>query len=371
MFEREMYQILRKPMYDFFRTEIDSDYAENIISQLDNRFVSSPILNYRQRKKILPCKKIYFLENERFLTDPWLKNIRNVHNCEQETLPPTGKANNIFILINLILSLPLILKYLFLTKFSITLLRILVSKVKFYHTEVLNYKNYDFKDKFLILTNFYNHFGLIKVAHDYGCHVIDVQHSMISFTHKGYDFQNWVFHDFIPDSLYLFSNFWKSQISFQNIALLTYKSDDLFQQTSSFVYDKNLVADDGRIIIFAQKTKMKVIDKLLDKFEGKKQNIYLKPHPKQDCDKLRKKYNIIDNLIISGSDKLFVFDSTVCLDLYELGIFANIYADVANDIPKLQNLSKVTQLDTLKPVNTHWEQRNKISLYSTETQILE
>lgn len=371
MIEREIYQILRKPIYDFLRSEIGRDYAEDTISQIDNRFTSTYTPNYERRRNITSCKKIYFLENERFQTDPWLKNIRNVHNCDQETLPPTAQVDRIYVFSNLILYLPLILKYLFLTKLSVKLFRIFISKIKLYHTEVSFYENYDFKNTHIILTNFYNHLGLVKVARDCGGHVIDVQHSMIYSTHKGYDFQNWVCMDFVPDSLYLFSNFWKSQIKVKDIGLLTYKSDELLHDTSNFTYDKQSEADQGRIIIFAQKTKMRTIEKLLGNFKDKTQQVYLKLHPKQDREDYIKKYNVIDNLQIHGADKLLVFDSTVCIDLYQLGIFANVYAEVANDIPALPNLSKVTQLKMLKPVKTHWKKKDQLSLYANDTQILE
>lgn len=84
-----------------------------------------------------------------------------------------------------------------------------VYKSKFYY-KYLKVK----KPKKIYVVVSYSHYSLINAAKKLGIKVIEIQHGLISATHRGYSFPNGTVVPYFPDKLLLYGDYWKKNIKF-------------------------------------------------------------------------------------------------------------------------------------------------------------
>lgn len=368
---QRVYQIVRKQSYDFLRTNLTEPVADSKLEVVDVLFRSQ--LHDASQHKFCGNKieKIFFIENPRFSFDPWLKPILERHQkIKQQKIPGPNKstrAQQCLLLLQLLFDILPLLYIVFKLYPNYKLLVVCLRTLYKYHKEYLYFSKINFDRSCVLLTNSYNHPGLITAVKGSNGQVVEVQHSVIYASHKGYDYHRWVDLFLAPTGIYLYSRLWQAQIKSAKLTCFEYNSSQISKESRNFSFSCDQTRD-ARIIIFSQKTKTELIRKLVGKLDPiTKKRVFIKPHPKENTRDLVDIAPILTTPEIYGSDLLFAFNSSVIIDLYDQGAFCNVYDENAVEFNFLNNIRVSAHLDDLFAANTKWSRNSDLPIFSRTT----
>lgn len=368
---RRVYQIVRKQSYDFLRARLSESIADSKLMELDNIFKVHECLEKKYEFDNTRITKLLFVKNQRYAHDPWLQPILDAHKqIEKKELPiptETTSIQKFLLILKLIVETPKVAYIVYRLLPNYHLFILCLSTIYKYQKENYFYLKYNFDQACVLLTNSYNHFGLVSAVKNSKGQVIDVQHSVIYKSHKGYDYQRWVDASLEPTGIYLYSRLWQQQIKSQSMVFFEYNSSRVSKKSRAFVYNKDEIQA-GRIIIFSQKTKNKIVRELVGQLDPDyKKKVFIKLHPKEIPEEYEGIAPILTSSYIYGADRLFAFNSSVIIDLHDQGAFCNVYAENSAEFSFLDNIRPSGKLNDLLPANTDWRQNKGVPVFAKTT----
>ena len=345
---------MRKSLWDYFRSTYDETSANSIIEKYDLHFQDKQKSTIFLKLNTKIRTDAHYLRNTRYTDDPWKEAIELTLNNELTEIKIKRVSQWRFILISTLQTLYLTL---FLlkneNKLDLKALKLILFKLNEYNVQIAQIQKIK-NLKQIILTNSYNNLGYIDGAKAKGASVVEIQHGVIVPSHKGYDYNNWCYHQFFPDAFYLYSKFWASQLP-KGIDYHIFNSMPLLKQSISFNVRLHRNSDQPKVIIFAQNTKMRLIKDIISELrESKCPNIVIKRHPKMPSGLRVEGIETKDHITIYGNDKIIAFNSGVLIELHEFGAFCNIWDDIGYDFKFLDNIKSARTYTELQPANYDW-----------------